>query len=124
MDSLHHLWATFPDWGKQLTVVSILGALAWFFKWAIPAIGRAFSKYIKKRHEEKVVLRSRRVWKYIQQESTGATSVFRLASIISHFKFSERDAKEALRLLQTKGLLTASYDELMWYSDAKARFFN
>jgi hypothetical protein len=125
MDKFWHWWTALPE-GYRVAIISgmvavVSGVILWIVTKELPP---RISSYLKRKHDQKVEILSHAVWSYIKQQSGGSTTAIRFSSVVSHFNISAGKAREALRLLQAKGLIWTMEDESLWYSEAKTRFFN
>ena len=117
-------WHGLPESYRTALLVAGIGLLGWLATKGIPSLLRLIASRRKQKHEEQIELLSHKVWAYIKAQPGSATTATRTSLIVSDLKVSESEAKEALRVLKDKGLLTTTFDESLWYSDAKGRFFN
>ena len=117
-------WHGLPESYRTALLVAGIGVLGWLATKGIPDLVRAVNSQRKQQHEKQIELLSHKVWAYIKAQPGSATTATRTSSLVSDLKVPEADAKEALRVLKGKGLLTTTFDESLWYSDAKGRFYN
>lgn len=123
MNTIHNWWS-FPDWAKPVLLTAALAAVLAVLGWTAKRAMGVISEFAKRKHREHVEEFSRRVWAFVKSRCGPSTTGVPLHSIASHFRASETKTKEALRVLQTKGVLHPNVDETMWWLDAETRFFD
>jgi hypothetical protein len=117
-------WNALPEGYRTAIVAGLVAGVGWVLVRGIPSLAKVVVAFRKRKHEKQIELLSHRVWAYIKAQPGSATTATRTSAIVNDLKVSESDAKEALRALKDKGLLRTTFDEGLWYSDAKGRFFN
>jgi hypothetical protein len=121
-------WRDLSEASRVAFLTTLLGSLLLMIGWtasrAIKLAAKNISESRKAKAAERLHQLSLHVWGFIKEISGGGTRAIPTSLIAHQFNLSEDRAKQVLRYMRDRGLLSPNFDETLWFSDAETRFFN